>query len=248
MKKLLLTTFAIAALTAGSASAADIAVKSAVARGPAFACAAHQFQGINIGIHGGSVYHDARRNDLDGFLTDNAGWTQQRWGGHFGGQLGYNFTTCSTVWGVEIDGSWVFGTRNFLADNPNGGDTGGITTRTDALVTARVRSGLALDSLLLYVTGGFAAANFRTTWADLPATGSVEFREWRWGWTAGFGTEWAWTRNISLKSEVLYLGFTDRDRSATFGATTYRFRHNDGVWVSRIGLNYRWGAPVVARY
>jgi outer membrane immunogenic protein len=193
------------------------------------------------------LYHEAKRQDTDGFLTDNAGWTLNDWGGHAGGQIGYSWTTCSTVWGFEIDGSWVFGTRNFLPDNPNGGGTGGITTRIDALATARIRTGLALDSLLVYLTGGAAAARFRTTWED--NVDSVDFREWRWGWTAGFGTEWAWTRNLSLKSEVLYASFMDRDHSATFtGPATFNFRHSDAVWVSRIGLTYRFGGPVRAAY
>ena len=173
---------------------------------------------MHVGIHGGSVYHQAHRQDTDGFLTDNAGWTTNKWGGHAGGGIGYNWTTCSTVWGVELDGSWIFGTKNFLPDNPNGGSApgDGINTRVDALFTARVRSGVALDNLLLYVTGGFAAARFRTSWVATPTT-VAEFRDWRWGWTAGVGTEWAWTPNVSLKFETLYVGFTDRDHDFTVG-------------------------------
>ena len=92
-----------------------------------------------------------------------------------------------------------------------------------------------------------AGAHFRTTWEDLPDT--AEFKEWRFGWTAGFGTEWAWTQNVSLKSEVLYAAFTDREVSFNFpNAGVQTFRHNDSVWVSRVGLNVRFGAPVVAKY
>jgi outer membrane immunogenic protein len=247
MKKQILAALAVVALAGGTATAADLYTKAPRVVGPAFNCAAHQFGGVHLGVHGGSVYHQAHRGDTDGLLTDNAGWTLNKWGGHAGGQAGYSWTTCSTVWGVEIDGSWVFGTRNFLPDNPNGGGTGGITTRMDSLVTARLRSGVALDSLLLYATGGFAAASIRTNWADTAVSG-VEFREWRWGWAAGFGTEWAWSRNISLKFETLYVGFTDRDQTGTVGGGTFNFRHSDSVWVSRVGLNYRFGGPVVARY
>ena len=248
MKKLALHVAAISALTLGAANAADLPVKAPRAVGPAFVCAASQFGGAHVGIHGGSVYHQAHRGDTDGFLTDNSGWTLNKWGGHAGGQLGYDWTTCSTVWGVEVDGAWVFGTKNFLPDNPNGGGTGGITTRTDWLATARVRSGVALDSLLIYATGGVAAARFRTTWVN--GANTADFRETRFGWTAGLGTEWAWSRNVSFKFETLYVGFTDRDRSATFaGPGTFNFRHSDSMWISRVGLNYRWGAdPVLARY
>ena len=247
MNRLLVATLSIGALTLGAANAADIPAKAPRAVGPAFVCAAQKFQGVNIGIHGGSVYHDARRQDTDGFLTDNAGWTMSDWGYHAGGQLGWNWATCSTIWGFEVDGSWVGGTKNFLPDNPNGGAApgDGIHTRVDALFTARLRSGVALDNLLLYATGGFAGARFRTSWVDAPDT--AEFRNWRWGWTAGVGTEWSWTGNWSIKAETLYVGFMDKDHDATFGAATFRFVHSDAIWVSRIGLNYRFGGAA-ARY
>ncbi len=115
-----------------------------------------------------------------------------------------------------------------------------IETRFSALVTGRLRTGVALDDMLFYVTGGVAAARLRTTWTDPPE--SVTFNEWRYGWVAGVGTEWAITRNLSLKSEFLYAGFTDRDNAFNFPAAgPQSFRHSDSAMVSRIGLNYRWG-------
>src|SRR5262245_47970283 len=108
MNKLVITTLSIGALTLGAANAADIPARAAT--GSPFTCAASQFGGAHIGIQGGSLYHEARRGDTDGFLTDNSGWTMSKWGGHAGGQIGYDWTTCSTVWGVEVDGAWVFGT------------------------------------------------------------------------------------------------------------------------------------------
>jgi outer membrane immunogenic protein len=248
MKKILLATASLSVFAIGAAEAADLPRKAASPVVAARQCAAQQFQGFYIGISGGGAYHEAHRNDTDGFLTDNGSWTKNKWGGIAGGQAGYNWTTCNTLWGVEIDGSWV-GVKNTLRDDPNDiGDDNFINSKLNTLVTARLRTGLVLDNLLLYVTGGFAAAHHKTTWNDTPL--SVEFKEWRYGWTAGFGTEWAWTPGWSIKSEVLYASFADRDRTATLDGTTYTFRHSDSVWVSRIGLNYRWGggAPVVARY
>jgi outer membrane immunogenic protein len=250
MKTQIVVALALTTLAGSSALAADIAVRRAapVAVGPAFNCAAGQFGGAHVGIHAGSVYHQAHRQDTDGFLTDNAGWTMNKWAGHAGGGIGYDWTTCSTVWGIELDASWLFATKNFLPDNPNAGPAGdGITTRADWLATARLRSGVALDNLLIYATGGVAASRFRTTWVNAPNT--FDSRETRFGWVAGLGTEWAWSRNVSFKFETLYVGFTDRDRSVVIaGPATFNFTHSDSMWISRIGLNYRWGAPVVARY
>jgi outer membrane immunogenic protein len=249
MKTQFILALALTTLAGGSVLAADLPVKAPRAVGPAFVCAASQFGGMNVSVHAGSVYHQAHRGDTDGFNTDNAGWTLNKWGGEVGGGIGYDWTTCSTVWGVQLDGSWLFSTKNFLPDDPNGGGavTDGITTRADWLATARLRSGVALDNLLIYATGGVAAARIRTTWSEAPNT--ITFGETRFGWVAGLGTEWAWSRNVSFKFETLYVGFTDRDRSFTIaGPATFNFRHSDSMWISRIGLAYRWGAPVVARY
>jgi len=247
MKKFLIATASLSVLAIGAAEAADLPRKAASPVVAARPCAAQQFQGFYIGVSGGGVYHEGHRNDTDGFLTDNSGWTKNKWGGIAGGQAGYNWTTCNTLWGVEIDGSWV-GVKNTLRDNPNVDPDNFVESKMNAFATARLRTGLVLDNLLLYVTGGFAAAHLKTTWSNSPAN-SAEFKEWRYGWTAGFGTEWKWTPNWSIKSEVLYASFADRDRTATIGGTPFTFRHSDSVWVSRIGLNYSWGgAPVVARY
>ena len=62
-------------------------------------------------------------------------------------------------------------------------------------------------------------------------------------------------RHWSLKSEFLYLGF-EKDEQTFINPTAaigvqnrpYRFEHYDSMWVSRVGINYRWGSPVVARY
>jgi outer membrane immunogenic protein len=240
MRKFLLAGFAVTVMAGGVAVAADMPVKSA---GPAMvraACAGQQWNGGYIGVHGGFVYHNASRLDSDGFLTDNSGWNMKEWGGIAGGQLGWNWANCNTFWGVEIDGSWV-GVDNTFVDNPNAPPGNTIQTSVDALVTARMRTGVALDNLLLYITGGIAAADISTTWTS-PGLGSATFQDWELGWVAGFGTEWAWSPNWSLKSEVLYVNFSDRDQSATFaGPVTFSFRHSDEIWISRIGINYRWG-------
>jgi outer membrane immunogenic protein len=256
MKKILLATTAIVGLAGTYASAADLPVKARPAPCNC-TCDAQQFGGWYIGINGGGVKQVANRTDHDGFLDGTGGVTTitDKWGGMFGGQLGYNWANCRTVWGVEIDGAWTSVNRTVITD-PNGGPAAQerLATRMDAIITARVRSGVALDNLFLYLTGGVAAARFRTTWEDLNGGAtpldSIEISEWRWGWVAGFGTEWAWSPNLTIKSEVLYANFSDRERTVTFpsfGPAT--FTHSDSVWISRVGLNYKFGyAPVMARY
>jgi outer membrane immunogenic protein len=253
MKKLLLATTAIATLAAGApAMAADMAVKAARPLPPP--CAAAQFAGGYIGINGGGVNWTANRTDLDGAVNSDLTLVQKRWGGTVGGQIGYNWTTCNTVWGIELDGNWIGAKVNTrLFPNTHLGEIG-VESKLDALVTGRLRTGIVMDNLLLYVTGGIAAAHTKTRWFhdDAPVFRSVEFSEWRWGWVAGFGTEWAWSPNVSIKSEVLYVDVADRNQQAQFftpPATPSAFTHSDSLWVSRIGLNVRFGGgPVAARY
>jgi outer membrane immunogenic protein len=116
------------------------------------------------------------------------------------------------------------------------------------LVTGRARAGVALDNLLLYVTGGVAAARINTTWVDQDQDEVAQIKEWRWGWVAGFGTEWAFTDRVSLRSEVLYVDFVDRGHRVPFDGTFANFTHSDSAWIARVGLNVKFDAPLGARY
>ena len=254
MKKYTLAMSAMFALAATYAGAADLPVK--VAPAPCnCTCDAAQFGGWYIGVSGGGAKHIATRTDLDAFLNTEATYVSDKWGGIVGGTVGWNIARCRTVWGIEIDGSWVSASKTIVFD-PSGAAAGqeSLRNRMDAFLTARLRAGVALDNVLLYLTGGLAAARFRTTWEDFNGGAtpldSVTFSEWRLGWVAGFGVEWTWTGNWTFKSEALYANFSDRQRSVVFPAFgPAAFTHSDEVWIARIGLNYKFGgfAPVTAR-
>jgi outer membrane immunogenic protein len=256
MKKLVVATTAALVLAAGSAGAADMGVPVLKAAPMKPACAASWFQGGYVGVSGGGVNYTANSTDRDEFLVDASTYTQKKWGGVAGAQIGYNWTTCNTLWGVEVDGSWAYAKATHTYDNfTNNIDQ--LQNRLDGIVTARTRAGVVLDNLLIYVTGGFAAVHTRTTWSTNFGGGGnpfveLEEKQWRWGFVAGFGTEWAWTDRVSLKSEVLYIETVDRDYSRfvpAFGGFNVNFSQSDSMWVSRIGLNVKLGAPaVVAKY
>jgi outer membrane immunogenic protein len=126
--------------------------------------------------------------------------------------------------------------------------------------TLRARTGLVVNDLLLYVTGGVAFARsdreFSFFFQGKGGGGDLDVfssSHTRWGWTAGVGAEWAITTNVSLKSELLYMDFANKENSFTTvfinPGTTYRFDNRDSVWVGRVGLNFRFGGgPVVANY
>jgi outer membrane immunogenic protein len=257
MKHRLLASAAIGALSVGSAGAADLP-----RRGPALkaapmavapACA--RFHGFYIGGHGGSVLYNHRFKESSGFLhnidsdlgasASDADIT--KWGWHGGVTGGYNWQARCTVFGVEADWSWA----NAKADKrftlfDNSSEDVYVRSKMKWFGTVRARTGVVVDNLLLYVTGGFAYARFDRTLrvTDDSDTETFSSRDTRWGWTAGVGTEWAINNNWSLKSEVLYLGFTNKETSylstVIDSGESFRVDHQDSAWVSRIGVNYRF--------
>jgi outer membrane immunogenic protein len=251
MKKFLFATVSLLGLT-GVAGAADFPVKAAP---QAVACAAQRFAGFYIGVNGGGVHWTANRTDQDEVLVDTATYVQKEWGWAIGGHAGYNFATCNAVFGIEVDGNWVDAdVTTRLIPNSTLFDIS-IRSRLDGLASARLRTGIAIDNVLFYVTGGVAGGHFRTNFRStffgipgiIPGTSnSANFDDWEFGWVAGFGTEWAFSPNWSLRSEVLYYEFADRENRVLFAspATFANFTSSDSIWVGRIGVSYKFGPPV----
>ena len=163
----------------------------------------------------------------------------------------------TALFGVEADYSWAsINNEVFETVFPAiGAPWFSASSKLNGFGTLRTRTGIIVDNLLLYVTGGLAYAKFeRSAAVGIPGFTfeSFENSKTRWGWTLGIGTEWAMWGNWSLKSEVLYARF-EKDETTFFSpnfGTTFRFDRQDEIWVSRIGLNYRFGGygPVVATY
>lgn len=260
MKKFFLAT-AFVVCSVGAASAADM--RPAYKAAPAVAPRCANFGGWYVGANVGYGYYDHKFTDRDGLgpnIDDGLSgspYNDTRSGVNGGVQAGYNYQTGCTVFGVEADWSWT-GLRassfNQDGDQVAGGlptDSVTLSSRLDWFGTARLRTGVVVDNLLLYVTGGLAYANFdrsATFFQDGPVTtATLNWDRTRFGWTAGVGTEWSFAPNWSLKSEVLYMRFEKDD--VTYTGTgpignlgvPYRLESQDQVFVSRIGVNYRFG-------
>jgi outer membrane immunogenic protein len=146
----------------------------------------------------------------------------------------------------------------------------------DWFATFRGRVGYTANRALWYVTGGLAVADTRfsrtQTWAfpgDLCAIdprnglgdchiGSVSKTSA--GATAGVGVEWAFSGNWSAKVEYLHIwlddnnSFLTQNRGAAFAGPpllVQRFNqsmNDSNLDLVRVGINYRWGGPIVAKY
>jgi outer membrane immunogenic protein len=215
------------------------------------ACASNWYQGWYLGLHGAVGGYSASRTDEDAQLAIVPSTYTRTQSGIFGGggQAGYNWTTCNGLFGIEVDGSAgsINVSTGVLPSSPNADIS--ITSRFNGLVTARARTGIVIDSALLYVTGGVAAVHTLTTYLNL-AGDQFTFSDWRPGWVAGVGAELGITSNISIRSEVLYVGVGDRTFafvSPTLGPGN--FGHGDSMWVGRIGLNVKLGFdPAIPTY
>src|SRR5262245_39718563 len=228
-----LAAMAAVAFTTGSASA-DGYQRRGVA--PIAGCA--NFGGFYAGGNIGWATVTAHQNDLDGFFTVPTSFTATDDSFTGGVQIGYNIQKGCTLFGLEADWNWAdLNANTRLFPSVPGADMS-IRTRIDGFGTIRTRTGVVVDQLLLFVTGGVAWAETKDTVAFF----SDRFRDTdtRWGWVAGFGTEYQLKSNISLTSDVLYLSFDDQDH--TFNTPDrFRTKTDDQLWVARMGVNIRFG-------
>ena len=253
MKKLLLATCAVGALAAGSASAADMRVKAPLPPPPP-ACA--QFGGFYVGGNVGWGYGDHTFRNLDGFGVDagvfaNEASTSES-GLVAGVQGGYNWQFRCTLFGIEADYNFADIDHDRTFTGPFGFGKLAVSSSLQSFGTVRARSGVIVDNLLLYVTGGLAYASTERSVA-LTFPGAPQFdqgpfsdEKTRWGWTMGFGTEWSFAPNWSFKSEVLYARFEKEEKTHICRIfcnpdQAFRFEHESSAWVTRVGINYRFG-------
>ena len=239
MKRILLASVAALGL-AGTASAADLAVRAPVPV-PLFSWTGC-YLGINGGWIGGRDEYSTSRTVFPGFApdfvtaADNAllthSYSSDQSGGTLGGQFGCQYQAGWLVIGGEWDANWSsLKENNYFAFGPIFAPStplGFWPARTelthkqlDWFSTARVRVGAAWwDRVLLYATGGVALGALDAyTQVDhnnfIPPSLGPDFfgayRNDRIGWTVGGGFEWAFAANWTAKAEFLYLDFGSFD-------------------------------------
>ena len=108
----------------------------------------------------------------------------------------------------------------------------------------------------MYVTGGLAVAGVNvsyrnnTTESNDLLSNSLSVDETRYGWTAGFGAEYALGGNWSVKAEYLRVMLGDTTVNVPFTASdvTGSIKVSQDIDLIRAGINYKCGGPIVARY
>jgi outer membrane immunogenic protein len=252
MRQHVLALLGAASLAIGGISvtkAADIPRKAPAPVVVAPACA--QFGGWYIGIQGGGISQRHDFTDVDNFFGNNVAdhFATRRSSGFVGPQAGWNWQWNCTVFGLQADWSWTGGTHEHSFSNEF--FDAHVNSKTKWFATIRARSGVVVNNLLLYVTGGFAFANNRREHLFVDHVEEENFifthNKTRFGLAVGAGTEWSFGNNWSLGTEFLYMAF-ERDRRAftcplgtSCAGDTFRFEHLNDAWIARISLNYRFG-------
>jgi len=260
MKKLLLTSAALAVLT-GSAFAADLPTKKAPPAPPA---PAPVWTGFYAGVNlGGGWNTNTGRSSIwypDAINGGNTLWTQNSgngFGGVLGGaQVGYNYQFKNIVSGV---GAVVGAEADFQGTNM----VGGAAPKAAGLVnipanyapatgyqtvigyqnaqkavpwfgTVRGRLGLTIwPSLLVYGTGGFAYADVSRNGGLLGFNNGSATQT---GWTAGGGVEWMFMPNWSAKAEYLYTDVSGGGNNNN----NWLYQNNLGLGLNSVNNHTRW--------
>jgi outer membrane immunogenic protein len=261
--RLLVTSALATVMVAGAAQAADLPTKAPVYKAPT--AAPFSWTGFYIGGHVGAGWGDKKWSDwfdpINELGTVGPDASYKVNGPLAGGQIGYNFQSGWTVFGIEADASWtdIKGNGNndpFVFPGIKSGFgcldlNGACTSKIEALGTITGRLGVAVDRVLFYAKGGAAWVQERHTVRafDLSAPNDPLFNftsttsQTRWGWTAGAGIEYAFTNSWSAKVEYNYLDFGKDEVSFTLpaptgfgvGGTLHQTLH-----VVKGGLNYRF--------
>ena len=269
MKLSITSVAALAAIFASSvaASAADMPVK---AYAPV---SVYNWSGFYAGVNAGVGFGRASASTDTVFsptgyfaatsvpAISTAGSQTANKAGFTGGlQLGYNWQTNNTVFGLEAD----FGYMGLRASSSASalypccaptGFTVSSTAKTDWLMTLRPRVGFTSNNWLMYVTGGLAIGqvkadfNFLDTFSTPGATESASVSKTKVGWALGTGVEYGRAGPWSLKLEYLHVDLGSVSGTSTnllaLGGTAFPtnvYTHSVKVTddIVRVGLNYKF--------
>ena len=215
---------------------------------PVYAAPVYNWTGFYIGGNIGADWSGLSGNNFSDTLgsTFTAPTNVQFMGG---GQVGVNYQFWSgVVIGAEVMFDWLASSANtqITATAPDGTAAFMDTINNRWLSTATGRLGYAWDRVLLYGKAGGAwlgagSPGITVGGASVALTSSGS----DFGWTAGFGLEWAFWNNWSVRAEYDYIGLNDKSFTVAPGPTsfggdviTYRYQN---ISLMTAALNYKFG-------
>jgi outer membrane immunogenic protein len=226
-----------AVTVAGSAGAADLAIK-----GPTTYAVPYMdtWTGFYVGgfVGVGTLKADCSVGGLseDGCADDPGIPSHAQNTNILGGfEIGYDWQDRNFVYGVAADWSWT---------NLKGstfGESGSISyeSKVQWLASFRGRMGLAVDNTLVYVTGGVAIANTRDT---VQGGGEEQqtLTDTPVGWVAGVGVEHKFNQHWSIKAEYRYWDLGSQTFTPQRDDESYNWKIYHTIQTGTVGFAYRF--------
>lgn len=235
MRKQLLASAAVLAISGGAAFAADLPThKSPLAPAPA---AAFTWTGCYAGLHAGGDFGTSSGHDEYGVsLSGNTS------GAIGGAQVGCNYQVDHFVIGAEAEiwGSGLTGSASKAISDGEGYVTEHYKARSDVAGDIALRAGYAIDRTLIFGKVGLAVAQYHYS-VSIPddefyASSNSTYT----GLLLGLGVEYALDAHWSVKGEYDYITYPSKNvtfsDSGTFIATSIKNQEN----IVKVGVNYRF--------
>jgi len=250
---------AIALTVVSPAFAADLPAAAPPPQAPAtyvpVAPPVYNWGGIYIGANaGGSWFSQSNSTFTWSLGGTSSGQSFNDSGFAAGGQLGANFQSGQFVFGIEGDADYLSNKASVSTATDFSGLAGSSNTHTytlDFLSTVRGRLGFAWDRALIYGTGGLAMADYQIqrtqtgTGGLAPAGNSQTVSDFRLGWAAGAGVEYAFSDMVTARVEYLVAGLESVSNTYNFAAfgngTVTQSSPTAYVNIVRGGLNFKFG-------
>jgi outer membrane immunogenic protein len=256
-KSLIAAASLLALSIATGASAADLPRKSVApvfAQVPAFSWTGF-YVGLNAGYGWGDFKRDAAANPI-GFTAAGAAAinafasrTTSADGFVGGGQIGYNYQFGSVVLGLEADIQFADIKKSIGPNQIVGLAAGNFLTSSSKLEwfgTVRPRLGFAFDRFLVYATGGLAYGSVKVSdsYAFLGGPALASSSDTRFGYVLGGGVEYAFTNNLTLRAEYLYIDLGKKGYASPnvvgFANTDIQHSNKTTLNVVRAAVNYKF--------
>ncbi|MFO0993446.1 MAG: outer membrane beta-barrel protein [Hyphomicrobiales bacterium] len=199
----------------------------------------YDWSGYFIGVNGGDAFLGEDTIRLKPDFQDKVGHLDLN--GLFGGaQVGANWLTGNWVLGAQADFqlSDIIDSDRRTANGLDFSSKGAI----DWYSTVRLRTGYAIDNLLIFGTGGLALAgvDYKVHTVDDPSA-SINLGDsyTATGWTAGAGVEWGFSANSSARIEYLFTDLGKKEIGSSFSDDSY-FKASPSFQSIRMGVDFRF--------
>lgn len=171
-----------------------------------------------------------------------------------GVQAGYNFQSGNIVFGIETDGGWMdigqsrsntYSLTPILTTPVSA--TVSQEVKTDWVWTVRPRIGYASGPWMIYGTAGLAVSRVKVdaSFVDTrvpPNSANFSDADTKTGWTGGIGGAYAFSDNMSVRGEWLYVDLGDVRASwvTPNGYAAFTTEADTRANLLRIGVDYKF--------